>query len=221
MNLPTKSRRSLSVAKVRTSLFSSRSPKKVQKLAKKEPFIYDNVNRLVNLSKLSEGMRTCLKCSDCDSNDIEVKEKYGVGVSSILEIVCRECKDQSSSSVVVEPKKNAHFYDDDSTIYRYLDFDTNIQSLIASLHMGGGPQESAMLLASLNLEHASSFERAHYTYIDRVSEFIRDTSDDLVKEALQKEIEETYKEQMKEKGYDDETIKEKLKEMLKNSDKLD
>ena len=160
---------------------------------------------------------------------MEVKERYSVGVSSVLEIVCHECYKQTSSTlnnemnkkmfdgeypIVVEPKLSS-IGDSNSKKYSFLDFESNILSLVACLQVGCGSHEVGLVMSNLNLNKAYMLERAYYNYIDRISVHLREASDFFVRRSLDAEVVETYKNQLRKKGMDDETIEEKAKEVKK------
>ena len=71
-------------------------------------------------------------------------------------------------------------------------------------------------MANLNLNKAYMLERAYYNYIDRISVHLCEDSDFFVRRSLDAEVVETYKNQLRKKGMDDETIEEKAKEVKKN-----
>ena len=70
-------------------------------------------------------------------------------------------------------------------------------------------------MSNLNLNKAYMLERAYYNYIDRISVHLREASDFFVRRSLDAEVAETYKNQLRKKGMDDETIEEKAKEVKK------
>ena len=156
---------------------------------------------------MTEGIQTCLQCCKCESSNVEVKERFSVGVSSVLEIICHRYYQQTSSTsnnkvnrkrfdgeypIVVEPKMSS-FGDRNSKKYTFLDFESNILSLVACLQVGCGSNEVGLVMSNLNLEKAYMLERAYYFYIDRISVHIREASDYFVQRSLDAEVVETYK----------------------------
>ena len=86
---------SSSIAKVRTSLFGVPENDKVHILAKKIKLeCGENKDCILNLKCLTSGVQSCLQCSLCQSNNVEVKERHTTGISSVVEIVCNHCYKQ-------------------------------------------------------------------------------------------------------------------------------
>jgi len=169
---PLGSRRSSSCfTTTRTSLFGTKLPNKVQTIINKN-------NCLVNLENLSSGVQNQFQCRFCCSNDIELKEKELLGVSSILEIRCNNCMQHT----VVEPISRS--CRDENQNVSVIDFEVNVQAIISCMLIGCGPNEVGFVLSLLNLEGGPSMERSYHTYIDRLSSHIRDESNDLILDAI-------------------------------------
>ena len=222
-----------SLTKVRTSLFGSSSPSKVHSLVKhvkEEIELADEKDCLVNTHALTKGVQKCLSCRYCNSSNIEVKERFSIGVSSVLEIICHKCYKQTNSRVpdpykvkedvkypvIVEPKLATEFHDGDQDKYRFLDFEANIKALISVFHVGCGPHEVGLLLSNLNIHKAKSLEASYYRHIHKLDVHLREAAKYFVKGALDDEVMGTYEKELKEQGATDETKKRKIEDAKQN-----
>ena len=159
---------------------------------------------------------------------MEVRERYTIGISSVLEVVCNKCHKGAKSQkkkpvgppeeypVIVEPTMLTVFHEADAKLYRFLDFEANINALVSCFFVGSGPEEIAMTLANLRLKDAAKLEQSYYTYIDRLTVHLWDVADELIWMARENEILVSYKKQLQDSGEDDENTREKLNDVKNN-----
>ena len=136
----------------------------------------------MNLGTLTRGIQSCLECCHCGSDNIEVKQRCQIGVSTVTEIVCHACytgppspQDNpkkllkaSKYPVVLEPRFTRQFYKEKERYYQFLDFEDNVMALISCLHVGCGPNEIGLVLANNNLD--ADLENAYYRHIDLIKQ---------------------------------------------------
>lgn len=144
-------------------------------------------NHLVNLQQLTKCAKSCLVCSSCSSNKITIQERDSVGISSVIEVSCSNCNQET----YYEPK-TTNFRNPQGP-YKILDFNTNVLSFLTPLLLGCGAKEVSIVLASLGFQYSKSFEHSYYYYIDRICESVREVHDELVEDALEEEIAVTYR----------------------------
>ena len=103
-----------------------------------------------------------------------------------------ECKACKISIPISKSKESKYFNGDKKRRHSMIEYESNIEPLLASNYMGCGPEEVAFLLASLNIDDVENFRSWYYRYSDFLGKPIRELTKDLIMEARDEEIRETF-----------------------------
>ena len=126
------------------------------------------------------------------AGNITLQEKRSIGLTSLSCLLCHECEEENEIKVE-KTKFSDHDYNGKvSKIPSASWYQTNVETVLATLACGMGASDTADFLSFLNIPKMHSFQHQQFTRIEKlIGPYLREVADTSMDEMLEDEIKAT------------------------------
>ena len=104
-----------------------------------------SANALCNTTELSRSLNDITECKKCRKSEFEINTKRIAGMAFETYFECKACK---ISIPISKSKESKYFNGDKKRRHSMIEYESNIEPLLACNYMGCGPEEVVFLLAA-------------------------------------------------------------------------
>ena len=138
-------------------------------------------------------------------NMISIQEKNNIGLTSFPSLLCQECEEEKEMEVETTKFRQRNYKGGWTTLPNCSWFQTNVETVLATLACGMGSTDTADFLSFLGIPKMHSFQHQQFTKIENlIGPYLRKVADRSMEEMLEEEIKAT----LMEKGMDYDEFKQ-------------